>query len=131
MNKALQKARTGNTTPSCFRLCSITIGQSSCSFLVNSARIEAGAMNNILINCNLSSSGSQFRIKAKGLIVDDNSPANIYYTKDGVNVDIYMAVNAGYVTANLLPLYMSSEVIDVNPIVVSEIPEGATEVSIQ
>lgn len=123
--------RTGNVVTSCFKLCSSTTGQTSGSFLVNSARIEAGVNNNIILNYNISSSGNVFRIKAKGLIVDDAAPLRIYYKHDGVNVDIYMSVPTGYVIANVFPLHMSTSAIDLGPIIVSEIPSDATEVSIQ
>ncbi len=131
VNRALKNKRTGNVVTSCFKLCSSTTGQTSCSFLVNSSRIEAGAINNIILSYNISNSGSVFRIKANGLIVDNAAPSRIYYKHDGLNVDIYMSVETGYVIANVLPLHMSSLAIDMEPIIVSEIPSDATEVSIQ
>mgnify|MGYP003291296963 CR=1 FL=1 len=63
--------------------------------------------------------------------MDDDKQGKLYYYKDGTNVDIYLLVPNGYIMVNVLPLSMLKDSTDISPYIVSAIPDGAVEITIE
>lgn len=128
-NRAKKIIQTSSVNVSRFKLCSSIGGRNSCSFIVSSARIEGGVFDCFLVAFNITNSGSLLSVKAKALIKDSDSDTRLYYYKDGSNIDIYLSIHNGFMLVNILPLYVLSSTTDINPSIVSEIPDGAVEIT--